>query len=143
MVLRKLLACVAVLACGVLTLASADDKKDDKGKPALTGSWVLAGGEPKIEFADKDVMKVYPHGDSVEIVILCSYAVEKDGRVTAKITDFEGKEEIKDKAKASLPPGLTFSFKWQVKGDTATLDDLKGDKTDLIKTHLEGKYEKK
>jgi hypothetical protein len=148
-VLIVMLKYVAVLMCGVLalaglgvcaTLTSADDKKDDKDKPALSGVWVQKGGELKIEFSGKDVMKVFPHGKDV-LVILCEYTVEK-GVVKAKITDFEGKnEEAKAKVKEKLPVGTEFSFEWKVKGDTARLDYQKGD--EHLKSHLEGEFEQK
>jgi hypothetical protein len=140
--LWKPLKCGAALACVVLALAgpsaSADDKKDDKDKPALAGVWVLKDGEMRIEFSDKDVMKISPHGKDELILILCKYAVEKDGRVKVKVADLEG--EAKDKVKELVPVGLEFSFTWKVKDDTAALDDVKGDKTEAIKSHLEGKY---
>jgi hypothetical protein len=160
----KTLSCGAVLACGLLVVAGlhlpgngcpgarmlghacasapADDKKDDKDKPALSGSWVKKEGELKIEFADKDIMKVAPHGNDEAFVVLCTYTVEK-GEVKAKVTGFEGKEEAKEMAKERLPVGSEFSFKWEVKGDTGTLDDLKGDKAEVLKSHLEGKYDQK
>ncbi len=138
---------IAVLACVTLALAalaaSVDATKDDKDKPALSGVWELKGGEPKIEFADKEVLKISPHGKDEVILILCHYTVAKGGLVKAKITDHEGKEQAKEKAKELLPVGLEFSFKWQVKDDIATLEDIKGDKVDVMKAHLEGKYEKK
>jgi hypothetical protein len=138
--MRTMLACAAVLACAVL--AAADDKKDDKGLPALSGVWERTGGEPKIEFSGKDVLKVWPHGDKAAIVIVCSYKVEK-GVVKAKVTDLEATEEVKEKLKAHVPVGLVFRFTWQVKDDTATVDDVRGDKTEVLKAHLEGKYDKK
>jgi len=95
----------------------------------------------KIEFSDKDVMKIVPHGEKKVIVVVCEYTVDKQGLVKAKIKELEG--EAKDKAKDHLPVGLEFSFKWQVKDDAATLDDVKGDNVDPLKAHLEGKYEKK
>jgi hypothetical protein len=146
--LRKTLGYVALLACGALTLAgltaSADDKKDDKDKAALSGAWVKKAGELKIDFCDKDVLKIYPHGNEV-IVMVCKYTSAKDGRVKAKLTEFEGKEEAKEKAKEKVPLGLEFSFKWKVKDDTATLGDLKGkgDTIEHLKSHLEGEYEQK
>jgi hypothetical protein len=160
---------VALLACGGLVLAalhlpgngcpgarllalagvevgcaptSADEKKDDKDKSPLSGTWTRAGGEAKIEFADKGVLKLMPHGDKEVVVIVCSYTAGKGGLVKAKITDIEGK--AKDKVKEHLPVGLAFSFKWQVKDATATLDDVKGDDLpEKVKEHLEGKYEQK
>src|SRR5262249_24430656 len=96
----------AVLACGMLLLAAvstlADDKKGDKNKPALSGSWVKHEGELKIEFTDKEHLKIVPHGDEAVIVVLCSYTVEK-GTVKAKITGFEGKEEAMQAVKDKLP----------------------------------------
>ena len=77
------------------------------------------------------------------IAVVCEYTVEKEGLVKAKITDFEGKEEAKKMVKEKLPVGTEFSFKWKVKDDTAKLDDLKGDKIEDLKSHLEGDYKKK
>lgn len=140
----KTLTYVALFACTVLVAwsARADDKKDEK-KPTLSGVWVRPGGEPKIEFSDKDVMKISPHGDQHAIVIVCEYKREKSGRIKAKVTDLEGSDELKAKIKEHVPPGFEFNFKWVVKDDAATLDDIKGDKVETLKTHLEGKYEKK
>ena len=105
--------------------------------------WVLKGGELKIEFADKNVLKISPHGDSKLIAVICKYTVENDGLVKAKITDFEGKDEVKQKAKDNLPVGTAFRFKWAVTADTARLSDLQGDKSEHLKAHLEGRYERK
>jgi hypothetical protein len=139
----KNLRCDVLLACSFLVLASlpasGDDEKD-KDKPALSGVWVLKEGETSIEFADKKVVKISPHGDNNLIAVVCEYAVGKDGLVKAKITGFEGKDEAKQVAKESLPVGTEFSFKWKAKKDTAKLEDLKGDKVDLLKSHLEGEY---
>jgi hypothetical protein len=134
----------AVLASAVLVLAglaTAAGSPQDKGKPALRGEWAQQGGEVKIEFGDKDVLKIMPHGDNQVIVIVCSYTVNKDKRVQAKITELEGKAA--DKAKDLLPVGLEFSFTWQVKDNVATLGDVQGKKVDVFKTHLEGKFDKK
>jgi hypothetical protein len=140
---RKTLACVALLACLALALARAAVAADDKDKPALSGVWVKKDAELKIEFADKDVMKIYPHGDNEVIIVVCQYARDKTGLVKAKITELGGKEEAKEKAKGHVPVGLKFSFQWKAEADTATLDDVKGDNVDALKSHLEGKYEKK
>jgi RNA polymerase sigma factor (sigma-70 family) len=120
-----------------------DENKADKDKAALSGVWTLKGGELRIEFVDKEVMKISPHGENQVIVILCRYTVEKEGLVKAKITDLEGKEEAKEKAKDHVPVGLEFSFKWKVKDNSATLDNVKGDNVDHLKSHLEGDYELK
>jgi hypothetical protein len=120
---------------------SAEEKKDDKDKSPLKGVWTQAEGKVKIEFADKDVMKIFPHGNE-DIVVVCSCTAGKDALVKVKITEIEGKD--KDKVKEVLPIGLAFSFKWQVKDAAATLDDVKGDDVPaMVKSHLEGKYEQK
>jgi hypothetical protein len=142
---RNILLRGAALACSVLALAglsaSAGDKKDGKAKPALTGVWVLKGGEMKLEFCDKDVLKLSPHGDSDVVVVVCRYKVEKDKRVKSRVTELEGK--AKEKAREVIPVGLEFSFTWQVKDGIATLGDVKGKKVELLKSHLEGQYERK
>jgi hypothetical protein len=143
--LRKMLEYGAALACAVVVLASvpasADDKKGDKS--TLSGTWGKKEGELKMEFADKGVLKIAPHGDSATLAVVCSYTVAKKGQVKVKITGFEGKEEAKKKVAQSVPVGLKFSFKWTVKGKTAKLDDLKGDNVETLKSHLEGDFEKK
>jgi hypothetical protein len=145
--LRKTLSYSAVLACSVLALASlsasADDKKDDKEKPALSGAWVKKEGELKIEFADKNVMKIAPHGDSALVAIVCAYTVEKEGLIKARVTGFEGKEEVKKMVEEKVPVGFTFSFKWKVKGDSAKLDDVTGENVEKLKSHLEGDFAQK
>jgi hypothetical protein len=141
----KMLKYTVVLACGVFALAclvaTADDKKGDK--PTLSGTWGRKDSELKIEFADKEVLKIMPHGDSAVIVILCDFTVEKEGLVKAKVTGFEGKEEVRKQIEQRLPVGLTFRFKWTVKGEAAKLDDLTGENTETLKSHLEGDFEQK
>jgi hypothetical protein len=117
----------------------ADDAKQEK--TALKGSWNRKGGEQAIEFKDKDTLTISAHNG--DLVVTCEYGVGKDGRVKAKLTELGGKEELKEKAKDKLPIGLEFSFAWKVKGATATLDDLKGENTEILKSHLEGEYEAK
>jgi hypothetical protein len=134
------------LACVALVLASpavarADDKVD-KDKPAASGTWTKKDGQLKIEFADKEVMKIAPHGDENAIVV-CSYTITKEGLVKAKITELQGTDEFKEKAKSHLPAGLEWSFTWKVKGDSATLEDVQGKDVDVIKQHMEGEFAKK
>src|SRR5262245_53374142 len=119
--LRNALRLVVVLALvGPLGTTLADDKD----RPALTGAWMKKGGEVRIEFSDKEVMKVYPHADREVLTIICKYTIEK-GRVQARITEHEGK--AREKVVEKLPVGFRFSFAWKAKGDTATLDDVKGE----------------
>jgi len=140
---RKTVECVAV-ACAVLTLMAllaGPTSADDKDKGGLSGVWVRKAGEMKIEFPEKGVMKLFPHGDNEVLVVVCKVTADKDGLVKAKITDLEGK--AKDKAKDVVPVGLEFSFKWKVKGDAATLSDVKGEKAEMLKSHLEDEYSQK
>jgi hypothetical protein len=134
----RLLAAVGLDVCA--TAEPAEDKKEDKDKSGLSGTWVLKDGKIKIEFADKEVMKIYPHGDDTTIVV-CEYTAEKDGLVKAKVSDLQGEE--KGKLKGKVPVGLEFTFTWKVKDKTAQLDDVKGEKADVVKAHMPGKYEKK
>ena len=121
--------------------ATADDKKGDR--PALSGTWGKKDGELTIEFADKDVLKIAPHGDSAVLAIVCDYAVEKEGLVKATVTGFEGQEAAKKHVEERLPAGLKFSFQWAVKADTARLDGLTDDKVEALKHLLEGDFEQK
>ena len=123
--------------------AVADDKKDDKKPAGPSGTWVMKDGETWVEFADKGVLKVLPHGDKLDFTLVCSYVAGKDGVVTCKLTDLEGKEEIKAKLKDRLPVGSAFTFKWTADGDAATLGDLAGKEMEAFKSKLEGGYEKK
>lgn len=144
MMRAKTITCGSVLACGLFLLAglsaTADDKKD---KSTLSGTWVQKEGEHKIEFSDKNVMNIFPHGENKVIVIVCEYAIEKENRVKAKITGFEGNDDAKNTVKELIPVGTEFTFQWKVKDDTAKLDDLKCDKVEQLKSHLEGEYGKK
>jgi hypothetical protein len=137
--LALLLACTAIATVNLAN--AADDKKDDK--KGLSGTWGKKDAELKIEFAEKDVMKIAPHGDPAVINIICSYTLEKEGKVKAKITDFEGKEEVKKQIQQQIPVGYTFSFKWAPKDGTAKLEEVTGQNADHLKSHLEGEFEKK
>jgi hypothetical protein len=90
----------------------ADDKKGDF---ALTGTWGRKHGALKIEFADKGVMKIAPHGDMTAITITCDYTFEKGRVVKAKVTGAEGTGQQKKHIEMLLPAGTKFSFKWTVK----------------------------
>src|SRR5262249_2467193 len=86
------------------TAGAADDKTGER--PVLSGTWSKKDRALKVEFADKSVMKIAPHGDSAVLAIVCDYAVEKEGLVKAKVTGFEGKGEAKKHIEERLPVGL-------------------------------------
>jgi hypothetical protein len=138
--MRTSLHVLAVLVILSLTSlpAAADEKKD---RPALSGVWAQKGGL-KITF-DKETFKVSPHGDNEVVVLVCKYTLEKGGLVKAKLTDIEAADDIKAKVREMVPEGLEFTFKWQAKDGTATLEDLTGENTDAIKARMEGEYTKK
>jgi hypothetical protein len=120
--------------------APADDKKDDKSDPALSGTWLREanGLDVKLEFGEKSTFKLTAIGGENGVTVTCKYTV-KDGVLKAEIT----KVEEKGNFPAKPPVGLEFSFKWKVKGDVATLDDLKGEQLDNAKPVLEGEYDRK
>jgi hypothetical protein len=132
-------AAVVVAVALVGSPVAADEKKD--AKPTLSGVWAQKGGL-KITF-EKDVMRVSPHGDNEVVILVLKYTVEKDGLVKAKLTDVEATEEIKAKVKETVPENLEFTFKWQVRGGMAMLEDVSGEKADAVKARLEGEYTKK
>jgi hypothetical protein len=143
MMRAKSLHCRVALACSAFILvslsASANDEKD-KDKPALSGVWMLKEGETKIEFSEKNVMTICPHGDSNVIALVCEYTLEREGLVKAKITNLGGKDEVQKIVQEMLPVGTEFRFKWKVTDDAAKLDDLMGEKVEPLRSHLEGEY---
>jgi hypothetical protein len=142
--LLKRIMCVAALALAVPVFDCASAQTGGKAardqQPNLSGAWVQKTGEMKIEFASKDEMRLYPHGENKVIVIVCRLMPTKEA-VKAKITGLEG--EAKDHVKEMLPPGLEFRFKWTVQDDTGTLEEVRGENVDILKSHLEGKYARK
>ena len=138
---RRLLLAGGLLAL-LAPLVRADDKKADEVK-APSGTWDKKEGMGRIEFADKGVVKIHPHGDKADIAFVCSYTADKDGVLKVKITEHEGSADLKAKLKERLPIGTAFRFKWVVKDDTATVEDVEGKELEGLKSHFEGGYEKK
>lgn len=116
----------------------AEDKKDEK--PALAGTWTREanGLDLKVEFVGKDTIKMSAMADENGVTVTSKYTV-KDGLVKAKVT----KVEIKGQFNAAPKEGLEFTFKWKVKGETATLDDFEGEGLENAKPVVEGEYAKK
>ena len=136
-----------LLVCGIFALASrassADDAKDDKDKPSLSGSWEKKDAEPKLKFTKEGELTIYPHGDNLNLQIECTYTVTKGGLVKAKVKSLGGEEDVVEKAKNVVPVGMEFEFKWKVDGEAATLDEVDGKDADHVKARLEGDYAKK
>lgn len=123
--------------------SSADDAKDDKDKPSLSGSWEKKDAEPKLKFTKEGELTIYPHGDNLNLQIECTYTVTKGGLVKAKVKSLGGEEDVVEKAKNVVPVGMEFEFKWKVDGEAATLDEVDGKDADHVKARLEGDYAKK
>ena len=142
MLLSKLPSRRLLLACGLTALLVPLVGAEDKVQ-APSGTWDKKEGMGRIEFADKGVVKIHPHGDKAELTLVCSYTAGKDGVLKVKITDHEGKSELIAKLKDRLPTGTEFSFKWVAKDDSATVEDVEGKELEGLKSHFEGGYEKK
>jgi hypothetical protein len=147
---RNMLWFGTLLVCGIFVLAArpssadgAKDDKDDKDKTSLSGSWEKKDAEPKLKFTTEGELTIYPHGDSANIQIKCSYTVTKEGLVKAKVKSLDGAEDVIEKVKNVVPVGMEFKFKWKVEGEAATLNDVEGEDADAVKTRLEGDYAKK
>jgi hypothetical protein len=135
--MQRLFAVVPVVA---LALVCGPVAADDKDKPALSGTWTREANGLDLKFVfEKETFKVSAFAGDNGVTVTCKYTVEKDGTVKAKIT----KVEEKGMFQAKPPEGLEFSFKWKAKGDTANLDDLKGQNLEEAKSVLEGDYQKK
>ncbi|HUR54081.1 MAG TPA: RNA polymerase sigma factor, partial [Gemmataceae bacterium] len=118
-----------------------DDKKEEK-KVELSGTWTKNEGELKITF-EKDTLKISPHGKDDILLIVCEYTADKKGPVKGKVTGLEGNEMALKVAREKLPVGTEFSFTWKVTKETAKLDEVKCEKADILKAHMEGDFTEK
>jgi hypothetical protein len=114
---------------------AAEDKKD-KDKPAV---WVKEAGDITLSFEiGKETAKyTVTHGEN-SAVITSKVKWDKD-TVTSEVTDVK----ITGNFPAATKKGDKISFKWVIKGDTATLSDLSGDNVDGAKDAVEGEYKMK
>jgi hypothetical protein len=128
--------------CALVLLASvsapAQEKKDKADGP--TGIWVreASGLDLKLDFTKPGVLKISVFGGDNGVIATCKYTV-KDGVVKGEVTEVEEKGTFPGKP----PKGFEFSFTWKVKGETGTLDDLKGENLDDVKPVIEGDYARK
>lgn len=128
----------ALGAVGARTVIAAGTNDD---KPAHVGTWAKQDGETRIEFVDKEVMKISPHGDPAVIAIVCKYTLDKAGLVKAEISDFEGRNDFKEQVKQIVPVGSKFEFTLTVDKTSASVDNITGDNAERLKGHMEGKYD--
>jgi hypothetical protein len=137
--LRVACGLVAVLVVG--SALGADDKKDDKDKPKLSGTWVreVEGFEVKFQFPKADQLKVTVMTGGNGAVVTAKYETDKDGVIKATVTEVEEKGEFP----AKPAKGFEFSFKFKIDGKKASLSDFDGKDAENAKPVVEGEYQKK
>jgi hypothetical protein len=137
--LRVACALVAVLLVG--PVGRGDDKKDDKDKAKLSGTWVreVEGFEVKFQFVKKDELTITVMTGGNGAVVKAKYEVDKDGAVKGTVTEVEEKGEFP----AKPPKGLEFKFKFKIDGKKATLSDFEAKDAENAKPVVEGEYQKK
>jgi len=137
--LRVAFGLVAALVIGSVGLA--EDKKDDKEKPKLSGTWVreVEGFEVKFQFPKAEEMKITVMNGANGAVVKCKYTLDKDGVLKGTVTDVEEKGEFP----AKPAKGFEFEFKFKVDGKKAKLSDFKGENADGAKPVIEGDYDQK
>ena len=118
----------------------ADDKKETID-PSRAGTWAREanGIELQIAFGPKNTLKLSVIAGDNGAIVSCKYTIGKEGEIKAEVIGVEEKGNFPSKPAT----GLEFSFKWKVKGDTGTLDDLKGPSLDEAKPIVEGEYDRK
>ena len=134
---RLLAAFAAVSLAG---LAFADDKKADDKAPALSGKWVRETDDFKLEFGfDKDKMTIVVVSGENGLTVTFDYKVDKDGKVTAEVTD------VKEKGAFPTKPekGSKISFTIKVTDKTAKISDFVVPDGEGAKAVVEGEYKKK
>jgi len=124
-------------ALTILALASsAPVAAEDKDKVT---TWLreAEGFDLKLEVGKDSIKFHVMQGDNGAIVT--TKKTVKDDIVMLEVTEVEEKGNFPPKPQK----GLKLSFKWVVKGDTATLSDLKGEGLENAKPVLEGEYKLK
>jgi hypothetical protein len=135
----RLLSLAAVVA--LTGVAAADDKKDEKkDAPALSGKWIREADGFSLVFGfEKEKMTIDVTAGDNGLVVTCSYKVDKDGKVTAEVTD------VKEKGNFPTKPekGSKLSFKIKVGEKSATVSDFDAHDSEGAKAIVEGEYKKK
>jgi len=135
--LRRMLAVSFVLVLAAPMMA--DDKVDAK---KLKGKWEreTEGVKLAYEFKSDTSMKALltPQGADKPIVVEIDYTLDKDGVLSAVITDVKAEEGAGGPAK-----GDKFTFKVEVGKETLIVSDYKGIGDENVKKLVEGEYKKK
>jgi hypothetical protein len=128
-------ALAVAVASAALSPVAADDKKD-KDKPTV---WVKEIGDLVLKFEiGKETAKYHVFNGNDGVIVTAKLKWDKD-KVTSEVTDVE----VKGNFPAPPKKGEKVTYKWVVKGDTATLSDFAGDGADGAKDVVEGEYKKK
>lgn len=130
----------AFAAVSLASLAFADDKKADEKAPALSGKWVRETDDFKLEFGfEKDKLTIVVLSGENGLTVTTDYKVDKDGKVTAEVTDTKEKGSFPTKPEKGTK--ITFTFKASDK--TAKITDFEAPEGDGAKAIVEGEYKKK
>jgi hypothetical protein len=135
----RTLSALAVVAA--VSLAGAAPRADDKDKE-LTGTYTRKADQLdlKIVFKKDKVMEFHVSAGDAGCVMTSKYTRDKDGTITAEVTEFETKGDFpvkKDK-------GYKFTFKWELKDGKGMLTELKGEEIgEEQKQAVEGEYQSK
>ena len=131
----------ALAAFALVGVSFADDKKDDKKAPALSGKWVRESDnfELTFNFEKDNKLTLDVKASEVGLTILATITVDKDNKVMAEITD------VKEKGNFPTKPekGSKFSFKIKMDDKKATISDFESPDGDGAKAVVEGEYKKK
>jgi hypothetical protein len=134
---------LSVLALFAASLVAGPVVADDKDtKKELSGSYTRKADQMdlKLVFKKDNMMEFHVAIGDAGCVLTAKYTRDKDGTITAEVTDFEKKGDfpvVKEK-------GYKFSFKWEPGEKKGKLSELRGgDIQDEQRQAVEGEYEAK
>ncbi|HKB05279.1 MAG TPA: hypothetical protein VKD90_23845 [Gemmataceae bacterium] len=136
----RTLSALTLVAAGLAAGPAVADDKDSKKE--LSGSYTRKADQMdlKLVFKKDNMMEFHVAIGDAGCVLTAKYTRDKDGTVTAEVTDFEKKGDfpvVKEK-------GYRFSFKWEPGDKKGKLSELKGDDIqDEQRQAVEGEYEAK
>jgi hypothetical protein len=126
-------------ALAFLALTSQPTGAEDKKEKEKFTVWTREINEITLKFEiGKETAKYHVDAGDNGCVLTAKIKIEKDV-ITSEITDVE----VKGTFPGAPKKGVKFSFKLEVKGDTAMLLDLKGDDVEDAKDFVQGEYKLK
>ena len=116
--------------------AAAEAQKGDAARPL--GTWTRTADQFTITIdVQADGMKIIQKADANSLTAHADYAVTKDGVLFGRMHKIERKGIDEGPTEGDL-----FSFKFKVKGDEMTVDDLQGKANDEARRIVQGTYKK-